>query len=82
MLTVILSKNAEIDFARLSKTEKKKVVKKIRLLQEEPFAGKLLGGELKGWRSLRVWPYRIIYEFWHSEKVVIYRIVHRQKVYK
>lgn len=82
MPTVILSKNAEKEFARLPKTEKKKIFKKILTLQSDPFAGKLLAGELQGLFSLRAWPYRIIYEIKKPDKVIIHHILHRQKAYK
>lgn len=82
MPTVIFSKNAEKEFARLPKTEKKKILRKLLVLQDEPFAGKLLGGELQGLFSLRAWPYRIIYELKKTNKVIIHHILHRQRVYK
>lgn len=82
MPIVILSKTAEKEFTRLPKAEKKKIIKKILILKEEPFAGKILAGELQGLFSLRVWPYRIIYEFKKPNKIIIHHILHRQKVYK
>jgi mRNA-degrading endonuclease RelE of RelBE toxin-antitoxin system len=83
MSSVILSKIAEKEFGCLPKREQKKVFKKISLLEKDPFAGKPLSGKLKGLSSLRVWPYRIIYEFDRKKKTVfIYQIVHRQKAYK
>lgn len=52
-------------------------------LQYNPFIGKKLKGELSSQYSLRVWPYRIIYEVFTSYLVVIVlRIAHRQGVYK
>lgn len=81
MPPVLLSQKAEKDFARLPQKEKRKIVKKLELLQSEPLSGKLLGGKLKGLWSLRAWPYRIIYEF-HHQKIIILRILHRQKAYK
>lgn len=82
MPTVVLSKNAEKDFSRLPETEKRKIIKKIKLIQEEPFAGKLLKGELKGRLSLRAWPYRVIYEFRPPKSILILKIIHRQGAYK
>jgi len=82
MTTVILSQNAEKELARLSIKDKKKIVKKIHTLQDEPLAGKLLAGKLKGLFSFRAWPYRIIYELRKPNKIIVHRILHRQKVYK
>lgn len=76
----ILSKQAEKDFSRLPKVNKKRIIKKIKILRNEPFSGKPLVGELKGLFSVRAWPYRIIYEY--SRKfIVVHRILHRQGAY-
>ena len=66
---------------KFPKMEVKKIVRKLELLLTEPLIGKQLKGELEGLRSLRAWPYRIIYEV-KSNSVVIYSIAHRQGVYK
>lgn len=81
MVVVLLSKEAEGDFIRLPKVEKEKVIRKLDLLRNDPLLGKLLMGELKEFRSLRVWPYRILYEF-RKTRVIIHRILHRQRAYK
>lgn len=83
MPSLSLSKNAEKEFAKLVKPEKKKLTKKLRLLKNNPFVGKPLTGELKNYFSLKAWPYRIIYEFdKNANKVKIHKIQHRQGVYK
>ncbi|HUW21213.1 MAG TPA: type II toxin-antitoxin system RelE/ParE family toxin [Candidatus Bathyarchaeia archaeon] len=82
MPTIILSEKAENDFAHLAKAEQRKVIKKLKILQSEPFSGKPLLGKLKGLWSLRAWPYRIIYELDKSKKIIIYRIIHRQRACK
>ncbi len=82
MTTVILSRSAEKELLRLPIKDKKKIVKKIHSLRDEPLAGKLLIGKLKGLFSLRAWPYRIIYELKKPNKIIIHHILHRQKVYK
>lgn len=65
---------------KLPLSEKKKIIKKLELLSQNPYAGKLLKGELGGLRSLRAWPYRIVYET-SGESLVIFSIAHRQSVY-
>lgn len=81
MATVILSREANKDLNSLPKIEQKKIIKKLVVLRSEPFLGKLLSGELKGFRSLKAWPYRILYEFENS-RIMVHRIVHRQGAYK
>ncbi len=65
---------------KLPKMAVKKIIRKLELLLTEPLIGKQLKGEMEGLRSLRAWPYRIIYEV-KSNSVVIYSIAHRQGVY-
>lgn len=82
-MNVVLSKNARKDYEDLSKKDKIKVRKKLTLLEQNPYAGKKLAGELKGIRSLRAWPYRIFYEVNESEQQIeVHKIKHRQGAYK
>ena len=67
----------------LSKEIKIKILKTIEKLKNDPYAGKKLKGEFEGLRSLKVWPYRIIYRFLPQEKLLFINLVqHRQRVYK
>lgn len=63
------------------KSELKKIFNKIEKLSQDTTAGKQLKGGLSGLLSLRVWPYRIIYQT-NNGKITIYSIAHRQSVYK
>ena len=81
MARLILSRTAERNFSRLSVKDRKKIIKKLRLIESEPLIGKKLRGELKGLLSLKAWPYRIIYEKKRG-KVIVLHISHRQKAYK
>jgi len=82
-MLVILSKDAQKQYEHLPKGEQIKVRKKLLLLEQNPTAGNKLIGELGGIRSLRAWPYRIIYEVNETEKrVEILKIAHRQSAYK
>lgn len=65
---------------KLPRNEKKKIIKKLELLAENPLAGKGLKGELEGLRSLRAWPYRIIYEI-KDRSLIILSVTHRQSAY-
>ena len=82
-MLVILSTDAQKQYKHLPRTEQIKVRKKLQILENIPLAGKKLTGELHNIRSLRAWPYRIIYEINETEKrVEIHKIAHRQGVYK
>ena len=51
-------------------------------LAQNPDLGKKLEGELRDFYSLRVWPYRIIYQIIKNELIVfVVQIKHRQGVY-
>ncbi|MBI2328034.1 type II toxin-antitoxin system RelE/ParE family toxin [Candidatus Curtissbacteria bacterium] len=82
-MNIILSKNARKEYEHLPKNDQVKVRKKLALLEQNPFAGKKLTGELEGVRSLRAWPYRIFYEVNESEqRIEVHKIKHRQGAYK
>ena len=81
-MDVILSKKAKRQYDHLPVIEQKKVKKKLQSLEIEPLAGKKLSGELADDRSLRAWPYRIIYSInKDANQVEISAILHRQGVY-
>ena len=82
-MQVILSKDAQKQYKRLSETEQIKIHKKLISLERNPHSGKKLVGELSGIRSLRAWPYRILYEInADADRVEIHKIIHRQGSYK
>lgn len=82
-MDVILSKNARRDYERLPKADQAKVRKKLSSLEQNPYAGKKLTGELEGIRSLRAWPYRIFYEVNEvGKRIEVHKIKHRQGAYK
>jgi len=82
-MAIIITPKAQRQYNLLSRTEQAKIKKKLVILENEPFAGKKLSGDLNGLRSLRAWPYRIIY-FINKNQEIIYvvSIAHRQGVYK
>lgn len=82
-MLVVLSSDSLKQYERLPKSEKAKIRKKLYALEQSPYSGKKLMGELKGIYSLKVWPYRILYEINEVEKrIEVYKIAHRQGVYK
>lgn len=82
-MDIVISKDAQKQYKRLPKSEQIKIKKKLLSLKTDPLAGKKLGGELKGRRVVRAWPYRIIYSINETEnRVEVSEILHRQGVYK
>ncbi|KKW38411.1 hypothetical protein A2454_05715 [Candidatus Peribacteria bacterium RIFOXYC2_FULL_55_14] len=83
MYTIELTKKAEKSLESLRKRDQQRVMAGIESLREDPFIGKKLQGPLEGLRSLRVWPFRIIYSV--NKKVVMVTVVaigNRKDVYK
>jgi addiction module RelE/StbE family toxin len=66
---------------RLDKQTQIRMLRKLRTLEEQPFAGKRLAGRLNDLTSFRVGDYRIIYQL--SEKtIIIHTVGHRKKIYE
>ena len=80
MLQVIITPKAQKQYDHLPKSVQVKIKKKLGTLINDPYAGKKLSGELAQLRSLRAWPYRIIY-YIAKDKVFVTSIIHRQGVY-
>ena len=77
------SKTSLKQLKKLPKEKQIAVLKKIEKLKSNPMSGKKLKGPLKGFMSLKSWPYRIIYQYFNSEKVMKINVIqHRQNVYK
>jgi addiction module RelE/StbE family toxin len=77
------SKTSLKQLKNLPITKQIEVLKKIEKLKNNPDAGKKLKGPLKNFRSLKVWPYRIIYQYSDNDKVIfINTIQHRHSIYK
>ena len=58
-----------------------KIIKHIKKLTELPESGKPLQHDLKGHRTVRIPPYRIIYRL-EEDKIIINCFDHRKDVYK
>jgi len=74
-------KSAYRSLDKFQSNERKKLLNKISQLAEYPASGKKLKGKYEGLRSLRVWPFRVVYEIRNST-IVILSIIHRQSAYK
>ena len=83
MLQLRLKTKAKKQLDRISQKEKYRILRNISKLTQNPYIGKKLSGELAGTYSLRIWPYRIIYQVFSKQKlIIIERIGHRQGIYK
>lgn len=76
-MTLTYNQKAIKQLKKLPLSEKKKVVRKLEQLADAPRVGKLLQGGYEGLRSLRAWPYRIIYIV-KENSIIVYSIAHRQ----
>ena len=80
MLQVIITPKARKQYKHLPSREQTKIKKKLIALGDDPYAGKKLAGALEKLRSLRAWPYRIIY-YIDKKKIFVVSIIHRQGAY-
>ena len=75
----------EKEFKKLTKKNKalaEQIAKAIMKLKDNPKAGKPLSYNLKGYRSLRIGKWRIIYDIDENKKQIILRSIgHRGKIY-
>ena len=80
---VRLSPRVERELKRLPANIYHRVLVALVSVASNPYEGKPLQGQLKGYYSYRVWPYRIIYTIIKKELIVIViRIGHRRDVYR
>ena len=79
-MNVVLAKVAQKQYKKLPKSEQAKIRKKLEALTQNPYSGKKLEGALAERRSIRAWPYRIIYSINNNDKIVeVSEILHRQE---
>lgn len=71
MYILALTAQARKDRAKIPEPIRERVDRALDALRRDPFQGKSLQGDLKGARSIRVWPYRIVYQMYRRELVVI-----------
>ena len=75
--------NAQKKLDKLPKTDYYRILAAFSILAQNPFVGKKMKGEYAGSCSYRVWPYRVIYDIYKKELLVlVVRVGHRQGVYK
>ena len=78
-----ISKSVDKALLKIPHKIKVRIFRKMNDLCENPYQGKGLEGKWAGYRSVRVWPYRIIYSV-HKKQLTIHivSIGHRQEVYQ
>ena len=77
--SVKIKRSAQKELIRITKSDRERIVAAIDQLAENPFAGSILKGSLRGIYRLRVGDYRVLYEL--GEDVLILRIAHRREAY-
>lgn len=83
MTQVFFSGESRKIFEKLKdKKLKLKITQAIQKLSRNPNIGKKLQGRLKGTYSVRIWPYRILYEFTKGKDILITDIGHRKDIYR
>ena len=83
MYQITLRKRVKKELENIDKKYLNKIHKKLFLLSQNPFEGKDLSGKLKSIRSIRAWPFRILYIInLQTSCIEIVLIQHRKDVYK
>lgn len=65
---LLIEAKAKKELANIPTKDRERIDKTLRNLTEDPYSGKKLVGQLAGKYSVRVWPYRIVYEIYKEEK--------------
>jgi mRNA interferase RelE/StbE len=74
--------SAEKELKKLSDNHYLKILSVFTSLSFDPFIGKKMRGEYNNHYTYRVWPYRIIYQIYKKElMILVIAIGHRQGVY-
>jgi mRNA interferase RelE/StbE len=71
------------EVAGLPKPDHRRIVEAVESLREDPYQGTVMKADWKGFRRLRVGPYRVIYAFDGRELLIsVVRVGHRREVYR
>ena len=81
-MKVFITPEAQGQLKKLFTQDQNKVSKKLVLLAQDPLSGKKLTGQFRGKRSLKAWPYRIIYSINAQKELWVESVLHRQGAYK
>ncbi len=79
--SIKIKRSAAKALGRIVKSDRKRRICAIDRLASDPSAGSVLKGEFGGLRRLRVGSYRIVYEVYRGDLVIlVVRIGHRREV--
>lgn len=83
MYRVEIRKKAEKELSKLLLAFQRRISLALLYLSQDPLAGEALKGNLKGFFSLHVHPYRVIYSVLSDQVLIlVIRIHHRKDVYR
>jgi addiction module RelE/StbE family toxin len=81
-MQIIFSEEFRKDFKKIKdKLTRLRIIKQLKKLEQLPKSGKPLQYNLKGHRSIRIHPFRIIYRM-EQDKIIVNCFDHRKDVYK
>lgn len=81
-MQILFSEEFRKDFNKIKdKLTRIKIINHLKKLEQIPESGKPLQHNLKGHRSIRIPPFRIIYRI-EADKIIINCFDHRKDVYK
>ncbi len=80
-MQIIVTPKAIRQFDRIPRIDQKKIKRKLETLEQNPYEGKKLSAELSETRTIRAWPYRILFTIERNE-IRITNVVRRQGAYK
>ena len=68
---VVVPEKVQKELNKIPNLYRQKIIATLSVLANNPYCGKKLEGEHKGERSLKVWPYRIIYRIKQRELLLL-----------
>lgn len=81
--SIILRNDAIKSLERIPLIWQERIKRTIDALEYNPYVGEKMSGNFCGSFKIKVWPYRIIFTIIEEKReVYIYKIAHRQSVYK
>jgi addiction module RelE/StbE family toxin len=81
-MQILFSEEFQKEFRKIKdKTTRLRIIKQLKKIEQLPEAGKPLKYDLKGHRSLRIPPFRIIYRI-ENQCIIINCFDHRKDVYE
>lgn len=71
------------EVAVLPKSDHRRIIEAVEGLRDDPLQGAVMRADWKGFRRLRVGPYRVIYAYDGQDLLIsVVRVGHRREVYR